>query len=282
VQLAVAQARFIAETGCHATLIGPTGVGKQTLARTIHGHSRRRELPFVAIDCARVPADAVRSLALGSRGLGQVNAIGALYLNEPQLLPMDLQAELAHAIKDSPQLLMGSATESREALSTGTLNRDFFASLSVITVHVPPLQRRKDDILRLADEILRRHGAALMREPRSLSPNARAALQEHAWPGNLDELARVLFDAARGGTATTIDVAELPMAVRQDTAQARPKSKLPQLDQTLERVERRLIKRALAKAKGNKSKAADLLGVWRPRLLRRMETLGMTGPGTEQ
>jgi transcriptional regulator with PAS, ATPase and Fis domain len=113
-----------------------------------------------------------------------------------------------------------------------------------------------------------------------LAPDVVDLLQRHSWPGNLDELARLASDLIAKCGSQPITAADLPFAIRSQPGVV-SETKTMALDQLLERVELRLIQRALERAKGNKSKAAELLGVWRPRLLRRMEALGIGTAGDE-
>jgi len=275
-RLAVTQAQLVARTGAHAIIVGPHGSGKESLARTIHASSLRRELNCIALDCARLPVSAIRGVLFGPIGVKNAKFLGTLYLNDPAMLPLDLQAEIAAALGDTPQVIAGCTTDPGKALDRGAIHPNLLAALGVIVIQVSALRQRRDDIPKLAEAIMNRAATALGRAPRELSAAAMAALQEYSWPGNLDELASVIFAAIRQPETTPIEATELPSTLRQGTATVAKRQPAPTLDHVLEQMERRLIARALSRAKGNKSKAADLLGVWRPRLLRRMEALGIT------
>jgi DNA-binding NtrC family response regulator len=127
--------------------------------------------------------------------------------------------------------------------------------------------------------MLARVAGILGRSPATVTPEAAECLRAHRWPGNLCELHAVLMQASERATAGRIDVAHLPLALRHAKVAAeappRPAREEPSLDNVLEQVERRLIELALKRAGGNQSKAADMLGVWRPRLIRRIKALGI-------
>jgi transcriptional regulator with PAS, ATPase and Fis domain len=274
VRRAVAQARLVATTGTAAVILGEAGVGKRTLARTIHAAADRRELPFIGLDCGRLPAAAVRAVVSGPWGLRQADGAGLVYLNDPGALPLDLQVEIARRPGDRPPVIAGFAGDPRSALRAGRLAEELFESLAVVVIELPAVRHRAADWPRLLDD-----ARQLVGSDAALAPDAAAALAAYGWPGNRAELATTLREAAGRATGGVIAVADLPAAVRAATeaAPARP-AELPRLDDLLEQVEARMIRLALRRAKGNRSRAADLLGVWRPRLLRRIAALGIAPP----
>jgi transcriptional regulator with PAS, ATPase and Fis domain len=278
IRRAVEQARLAATSGCRAVIVGVPGTGKESLARTIHAQSNRRELPCIALDCARLPAAAISGVLFGPLGVKHADWSGLIYLNEPTKLPLDLQAELAAALGDRPQVLAGCSQDPSIALAVGTLHSDLFAALSVLVIQLPALIARRDDLPKFADLMLRRAAESLGKPARPLSPDVLQQLQAHTWTGNLDELARIMFGLMSKEATGPIEVAELPLGLRQGSVAASKAETMQPLDKMLEDLERRAITKALKRSKGNKSKAADLLGVWRPRLLRRMEALGMSEP----
>ena len=155
---------------------------------------------------------------------------------------------------------------------------DLAAALSTIVIELPPLAGRREDLPLLAQLFLEELNAATRRQIGGFTPAALDLLDAHAWPGNLDELAQAVAEAHRRATGREIDVADLPERLRlvgQAVAQARRPEETIVLDEYLGRVERELIRRALARAKGNKARAARLLGLTRPRLYRRMVQLGL-------
>jgi DNA-binding NtrC family response regulator len=141
------------------------------------------------------------------------------------------------------------------------------------------LRLRLADLSRLADGVLHRAAASSGRPVVGLTPAALENLRTHSWPDNLDELDEVLRTAALRCDQPMIDVADLPLALREPPENVSPRESFPRLDTLLEQVEARMIRLALDRAGGNKTKAAEALGIWRPRLIRRMEALGIADTG---
>jgi transcriptional regulator with PAS, ATPase and Fis domain len=153
----------------------------------------------------------------------------------------------------------------------GRLVEEWFCWLSTLTIAVPPLRERLADLPGLVQRLLQRAGSD--RSITGLSEEAWEVLRGYSWPGNLRELYAVLADSCARCRGMVLQAADLPWYLR--PAAPVVERKLP-LDQLLEQVERRLIQIALATAKGNKSRAAEILGIWRPRLLRRIEALKLS------
>jgi transcriptional regulator with PAS, ATPase and Fis domain len=283
---ALGQARLASRVGTPALLIGEPGVGKRTLARHIHTLGPRREASFAALDCARLPAEAVALLLFGGPGALQREALGTVYLADVDRLPRDLQLRLHEKVvslldgeEDAdgppcPRLLAGCTVPLSEAVRAGFLE-ELACSLGTLTVEVPPLRERKEELRALAEHFLRRtHSAG------GLTPAAWEALATYTWPGNLRELFEVLAGADRrrrsAGEPGSIDVEHLPLAVRVAGVPARAEEKALNLPQILQDVERRLIELAMSRAGPNKQKVAALLSMSRGTLLRRLKALGLS------
>jgi transcriptional regulator with AAA-type ATPase domain len=284
-RLLAEQVRLAATVPSPALLVGEAGSGKETVARLIHGQSERREQAFVALDCARLPAAAVADLLLTTEAEAHRWAAGTVYFHEPQRLPPDLQRGLVAllAADGAPRLLAGVRSPDPDALSSDLLP-ELWCALSVLVLRVPPLRERRADLPSLVERFL--SGAATPAVPApELTPAAWELLRAYSWPGNLSELFAALMSARAAAGAGPIDAAHLPGALRlaQRLADepAREADRPLPLDRLLEEAERRLIQLALQRAKGKKRHAAELLGVPRPRLWRRMIALGLAEPGAE-
>jgi hypothetical protein len=272
------QARLAARTGTPVLLVGEPGTGKQWLARAVHVASRR-DGPFVGLDCGRLPANALGPLVTGTA----VPVAGTLYLHEPSLLPRELQAELCRRLTgNTPPAVLAGCGDPAAEVAAGRLLDALRHALGVVTIELPPLRDRLDELDHLVGRFLERSACDGELAASSLTPEAWDLVRAYAWPGNLAELYEVLRTARQRTKKAAIDAADLPaplrLAVRLDRTAKAPAERPLQLDRVLEEAERRLILLALRKARGNKSRAADLLSIWRPRLLRRMEALGIVDP----
>jgi DNA-binding NtrC family response regulator len=284
---AFALARLASQNRVPVGLVGEPGTGKRWLARTIHHASNLRELPFIALDCARLPPDALRGVLFGPLGLDRPHRLGTLYLREPAALPRDLQADVAAhlvgAAGTGVRLTAGFTRDPAADARSGRLLETLYTGLNVLTIPLPPLRERPAELPRLVETMLRRAAPVLGRTLAGLTADAWECVRAYNWPGNLRELYATLLRSGGRATGEHIDAGDLPLAVRQARTAAemppRPPSALPPLDQVLEEVEKRLIRLALERAQGNQSRAAEMLSVWRPRLLRRIKALGLDHPG---
>ena len=278
------QVRLAGRTTAPVLLVGEPGVGKRTLARLIHYQSPHRERPFAALDCDRLPAGALADVLFG----GLRRTLGAIYLHNPSGLPRDLQlrlCEVVHAAAEedagapAPRILAGCGVDPAEEVRAGRLLDELYSALAVLTITIPPLRERRTDLPTLVDRMLQRGNAEGEPQVKGLSADAWDVVREYAWPGNLRELYAVLSSARRRARTDRITAADLPAALKllrrmEETPGRRPERPLP-LDALLEQAERRLIDMALRRAKGKKYRAAEILEIWRTRLMRRMKALGI-------
>jgi hypothetical protein len=277
-RLLINQIRIAADLEAPITLYGERGTGKTFIARTIHGLSGHRSEPFVALDCSRLPGELVIETALASRLTRQT-----IYLKEPGALALNYQARmlgiLAGGDTTGPRFLAGSSTTLAEEVTRGRLLPDLQVAFSNLVLHLPPLRERMADLPRLIEQLLPRAARACGVSSVELAPEALNILEKYSWPGNIRELYTVLRAACLRGEGTHITAQDLPaylrLQVRLGEEQGRAPEKILSLEKILAETEKRLIIRALRKAKGNRSRAAELLSIWRPKLLRRMQALGI-------
>jgi DNA-binding NtrC family response regulator len=265
------QIRLAASTRLPALIQGPPGSGKRWTARAIHELGPERDAFFAAFD-ARLPVACLAELLASSRHW----RLGTLYVAGLEHLTRDAQAILSQHLATEtdtpgPRLLAGSASDVGELARAGRVLPELAARVSALAIQVPAMAERLSDLPHLLDELLPRAAQAVERTVRGLSAEAVEVLRRHTWPGNVRELYDVLVQACRQA-GETIAAADLPFYLR---GQPPPPDKSIPLDETLEKVERRLIELALRLTNDNKSRAAELLGIWRPRLLRRIEQLGL-------
>lgn len=282
VRRAVRQSRLAAQTSAPAVLVGEPGTGKRFLARTIHFQGPRRERAVIALDCSCLPADAIRGVILGPLGPDHSNRLGTLILINPHALPRELQQELAERLSGAgetlPQTLATFDADPSALVRDGKLVGELHEALAVLEIHLPPLRDRTDDLPGLAERALRDAAAGLAKSVTGWTAEAWDCMTAHDWPENLRELTDAVHVATGHAAGESITPDDIPWPVRQaplSEPAPKPAAKFPGLDAMLEQVERRLIAQALKQAKGNKSRAAEWLAVWRPRLINRMKALGL-------
>jgi hypothetical protein len=280
----LAQARLASATTVPLLIEGEPGVGKEWLARTIHYESASRDRPFIALDCHRLSITAIERAIFSDSPQGREPGGDTLYLREPALLPRDFQMRLCQQILAGEEsagrrIMAGSTIDSSEAIRDGRLLAEFHSVLSPLAISLPPLRERLIDLPDLVERMLERMRPLLERPITGLTAEAWDLVRAYSWPGNLRELFITLRGACLRATGEILHADYFPsglrLAVRMDRSANAEVPRPISLDQVLEQAERRLILLALKKAAGNKSRAAEFLSIWRPRLLRRMEALGI-------
>ncbi len=274
-------------TGCRESvlILGPPGSGRRHTAAAIHYRDAAgRPARLVPLDCAMLSPELIYSTvqAVASGEDGRDGEHGTLLLTDADLLPLEVHGALARTLgrQSFPLRLMATAEQPpAELAKRGKYEPELAALLSTITIELPALSERRRDLSLLAQSFVEECNAGGERQVGGLTPEALDLLSSCRWPGNLEELAAAVRGAHRRAAGPLITADDLPDAVRlaQQTAGGRgdAKDEAIVLDEFLVRVERELIRRALAQAKGNKAQAARLLGVSRPRLFRRIAQLGL-------
>ncbi|MHB8420586.1 MAG: sigma-54-dependent transcriptional regulator [Myxococcales bacterium] len=282
-----------------AIVTGESGVGKELVARAISAQSRRAAGPFVAINCAAVPAALLESEFFGHergaftgaevRKLGSFDLAdaGTLFLDEIGELPVDLQAKLLRALEEHSFRRLGGAEEVRvdvrviaatnrdlaAAVEQGRFRLDLLYRLNVITVRVPPLRDRGDDVLLLAQHFLDDYRRRMGKRSATLAAEARAALCAYPWPGNVRELRNVMERAAILVDGEVVRRRDLPDELRGVPTEG-PVA-LPG-EGTLEQVEQAYLLEMLRRCGGNQTKAAQRLGISARTLYNRLRRWGLT------
>ncbi|HOB73884.1 MAG TPA: sigma-54 dependent transcriptional regulator [Phycisphaerae bacterium] len=279
-------------------LTGETGTGKDLLATYIHAALPHRTGPFVAVNCSAVPAELFESELFGHQkgafsgatgdkpGLFETADGGTLFLDEIGDLPMAMQPKLLRALethtirrigdtRDRPFDVCLIAATNRDLASLVAQRRfreDLYYRLKVVSIALPPLRDRGDDVVRLAERFCAQLAAKYGLEKLQLSSAAREVLKSYVWPGNVRELRHALESAALSITGTTIEPQDLPAADPVRRAQRAIDAQQPV---SLEQVERELIEQALQRTGGNVSAAARLLSIGREALRYRMAKFGL-------
>lgn len=277
------QVRLAGQTSASVLIVGAAGTGKQWLARTIHYQGFSRERSFAALDCAGLPATAVSAALFSAGGLGTRASIGTIYFGNVAHLPRDLQDQIADWLQErraaAPRLIAGLDRPAAEEVKAGRLLETLAFALGTVSITLPSLRERRADLPVFVQRFLERACSEAPRAAPALTPDAQEMLRSYSWPGNLRELYAVLASSCPRAKSTTLEADDLPGYLRRSTLVAelpdKPAERPMPLDELLEQAERRLIVLALRAARGNKSRAAKLLSIWRPRLLRRMKELGI-------
>jgi len=274
----------VAAARANVLIRGESGTGKELIARAIHDHSREAGEPFVPINCTAVPATLLESELFGHvrgaftgaqgdrRGKFALAGHGAIFLDEIGDTSADFQTKLLRVLQERQFYPVGAdrpeRTEARVIAAThrdleamvaaGQFRADLYYRLRVVEIVVPPLRDRAGDLPLLAATLVRRAAAAVGRPEPVLAPDALAALARHAWPGNVRELENCL---TRAVVVASGDVIRAEHLVLGGAAPEGP-AKLGTLDD----VEREHVLRVLAATRGHKARAAQILGISRPRL----------------
>src|SRR5437773_740618 len=278
----------VASSSASVLITGESGTGKELVARTIHNLSPRRNAPFLAINCSAIPDTLMESELFGHEkgaytgavsrrhGCFELANLGTLLLDEIGEMPTRLQAKLFRVIeervvhrlgsrKDIPvdvRILAATNKDPQTAVADGSLREDLLYRLNVITIHMPPLTERMDDLPLLTQHLVTRLAAKHSRPARFISPAALDALRFHSWPGNVRELRNVIERAVVICSGEQIErhhFAPYPFDERQ-RQRAEDTVTFP-VGTPLEEIERQMILRTLEKTGNNKTKAADLLEI---------------------
>jgi transcriptional regulator with PAS, ATPase and Fis domain len=287
-------------------ITGESGTGKELIANLIHDSSERRHKPFVAVSCAILAETLIESELFGHERGAFTNAIkerpgrfeladgGTLFLDDIDDVPLSMQVKLlrvlqtrrvervgaSHAIPIDVRVITGTKRDLRKLVAAGTFRDDLFYRLNVIPIQLPPLRDRAEDIPILAEHFLRRSFAEKHQPPKPLSAAMRDAFQRYPWPGNVRELENVCERIAQTCICDAVVAGCVPAGILLHRALVVPERDSAyvvdgSLGQRLRALESQLIRSALAAARGNKSKAADLLKIKRSTLGDRIKKLGL-------
>jgi transcriptional regulator with GAF, ATPase, and Fis domain len=293
-----------APTASTVLILGESGTGKEMAARALHAASPRAGKPFVAINCASLSENLLESELFGHEqgaftgavmrktGKLEVAQGGSLFLDEIGELPQPLQAKLLRVLQERTfervggtrpitvdiRLVAATNRDLKKAVAEGTFRDDLFYRLNVISLTMPPLRERREDIPLLASHFAAVHGRAVRGKPVGIAPTARTLLVRYDWPGNVRELSNAIERAVVLGLEEEIRPEDLPETLLEGAPPAGPggQASAPQdYHEALNEAKRRIIRDALAATGGNVTRAAEGLGLHANHLHRLMTTLGL-------
>ena len=288
----------VADTDANVLIVGESGTGKELIANALHENSRRKDGPWIKINCAALPKDLIESELFGHTkgaftgaltdkvGLLEEAHHGSLLLDEITEMPTDLQAKLLRVLEERVVRRLGGAKSvpvdfrlisstnrsAEVAVKEGHLRRDLYFRINTVTIQVPPLRDRRDDIPILVQAFLEHYRAKHARQVDEIEPETYRRLLQYPWPGNVRELQHAIERAVLVARTREVTVADLPEALQHGAADGDEGTIAPSEvpSGSLEDIERASILKALDATRWNKQAAAALLGLRRPTLYSKM------------
>ena len=295
------QLSLMAASNGRVLIYGESGTGKELVAHAIHHISPRASEAFVEVNCAAIPEDLIESELFGHRkgsfhgaldekvGKLQKANGGTLFLDEVGDMSLKTQAKVLRSLDEQRFEPIGAETSIQvdvrvvaatnknleEEIERGNFREDLFYRLNVVPFYVPTLRDRIEDVPLLADHFLKEFTTAYGRKPKELTPEAYQVLQEYQWPGNVRELRNLMERIVIMNPQVRVDARHIPLNPARRAVFERPPERYGSLHEVRAAAERDYILRKLDEAKGNVSKTAELLGLERSNLYRKMKALGI-------
>ncbi|MCC6588817.1 MAG: sigma-54-dependent Fis family transcriptional regulator [Bryobacterales bacterium] len=298
------QLSLMAATNGRVLIYGESGTGKELVAQAIHALSNRSRDAFVEVNCAAIPEELIESELFGHRkgsftgasedkiGKFQRADGGTIFLDEVGDMSLKTQAKVLRVLEDQrvqpvgahesikvdARVIAATNKNLEEEIEKGNFREDLFYRLNVIPFYVPPLRERVEDIPVLADHFVSEFARAYGKKPKEFTPEAYQLLREYHWPGNVRELKNLMERIVIMNPQVRIDARHIPISpARRPAAERAAAEHSGSLQEVRETVEREYILRKLDDTKGNITRAAELLGLERSHLYRKMKSLGI-GP----
>jgi two-component system nitrogen regulation response regulator NtrX len=295
------QLSLMAGTNGRVLIYGESGTGKELVAHALHALSPRAPKPFVEVNCAAIPEDLIESELFGhmkgsftpshERKVGKFQKAdgGTLFLDEVGDMSLRTQSKVLRALEEhrfepvgaqesvqvDVRVVAATNKNLEQEIERGNFREALFYRLNVIPFHVPPLRERKEDIPALAAYFLEEFTGAYGRRPKELTPQAIESLTEYHWPGNVRELRNLIERIVILSPQSRIDARHIPLQLNRKPAADRAGDRFGSLQEVREAAERDYIQKKLEEANGNVSRAAELLGLERSNLYRKMKSLGI-------
>jgi DNA-binding NtrC family response regulator len=290
--------RQVAPARTSVLITGESGVGKEMIAEALHYNSPRRDKPFIKLHCAALTETLLESELFGhekgsftgavarKRGRFELAHLGTLFLDEIGEINQTVQIKLLRVLEEKRfervggedtvevdvRLIAATNRDLADAIAKGAFREDLYYRLNVVNIHIPPLRDRKDDIPLLIAAFLREFSQENGKAIEGIDPKARRALVGYAWPGNVRQLRNSIESAVVLCKGSVITLEDLPPGIRGE--QGGDAVRLA-VGSTLAEAEKELIRSTLAREGGNKSRAAEVLGIGRKTLHRKLQEYGL-------
>lgn len=308
IKKAINIAKKAAATSSTVLIYGETGTGKELFAQSIHNASPRRERPFIAQNCAALPETLLEGILFGTAKGGFTGAVdrpglfeqadgGTLLLDEINSMGVDLQAKLLRVLQErvvrrvggtklipvDVRIIATTNEDPLESIKRGAMRKDLFYRLGVVYIKIPPLRERKEDILPLTRYFVEKFNEKFDKKVLGISDKVKKIFTEYDWPGNVRELENAIEAAMNMiGDEDYIDLEHIPFYIAENFCKAngefdgeQPNQELP-LEESVERLEREMILKALREYEGNITKAAEKLKVKRQTLQYKIKKYRLT------
>jgi DNA-binding NtrC family response regulator len=285
--------RQVAPTKASVLVTGDSGVGKELIADAIHNLSNRRQKPFVKVHCAALSESLLESELFGhekgaftgavarKRGRFELAHSGTIFLDEIGEINPSVQIKILRVLQEKTfervggeetldvdvRIISATNRDLKEAIETGAFREDLYYRLNVVNVHIPPLRERKEDITLLAAAFVKEFSQENEKQVDGIDPKARSLLYNYSWPGNVRELRNCMESAVVMSKGTVITTDDLPPSIATDSESDHVR--IP-LGATMDDAEKEIIRANLAAQNGNKSRTAEVLGIGRKTLHRKI------------
>jgi DNA-binding NtrC family response regulator len=296
--------RVAAPTRSTVLIVGESGTGKELVANALHQNSPRSDGPFVAINCGAIPGEILESELFGhekgaftgahQRRIGLIERAsgGTLFLDEISELSPDLQVKLLRVLEERHIMRVGGAVQIPvdfrlvaatnrdldEWVADGRFRQDLFYRLKVVTLEIPPLRERADDIPLFVQHFLELFNRELGREVRRVQPAVLATLKRQPWPGNVRELRNLVESLVLFARGEEITLEDLPPEYRTTAPRPDPGAPTEWSPRPMAEIEREVILRTVAFTQGHRARAAELLGIGLRTLQRKLKEYGEISP----
>jgi two-component system, NtrC family, nitrogen regulation response regulator NtrX len=295
------QLSLMAGTNGRVLIYGESGTGKELVAHALHALSPRAQKPFVEVNCAAIPEGLIESELFGhmkgsftpehERKVGKFQKAdgGTLFLDEVGDMSLRTQSKVLRVLEDQRfepvgaqesiqvdvRVVAATNKNLEEEIERGNFREALFYRLNVIPFHVPPLRERKEDISALSAFFLAEFAQAYGRKPKELTPQALALLEDYHWPGNVRELRNLIERIVILNPQSRIDARHIPLSLTKKPSAEKNGQRYGSLQDVREAAERDYIQKKLEESGGNVSRAAEMLGLERSNLYRKMRALGI-------